>query len=200
MSRKRFIACSSVVVAALWLAEAATLFLPRGDHLMWQLDSWLYWLAVAATLVLTLSVTVVVCRHRHWALQVLCWMVWLLNLLGMLVVLLVLAVCIDRLPDELRWEEGRYLVRCADMDSNQVLYERRGMVEHRLYIIWYAWPGAPDSYGIRTCSEHDMLLLECEDYSGNRDLRLLHLDGNAYEGDIDSLQCVHLEAALTDLG
>ena len=76
MSRKRIIVCSSVVVAALWLAEAATLLLPRGDHLMWQLDSWLYCLAVAATLALTIAVTVVVCRHRHWALQVLCWMVW----------------------------------------------------------------------------------------------------------------------------
>ena len=192
MSGRRFILWSLAVVAALWMAEAATLLLPCGDHLMWQLDSWLFWLDAVATLALTMEVTIVVGRHRHLVLQVLCWMVWLLNLLGMLVVFLVLAVCIDRLPGEHRWEEGRYLVRCSDMDSNQVLYERRGIVEHRLYMIWYAWPDAVDNYSIRTCNEHDMLLMECDDYYGNRDRRLLHLDGSVFEGDIDDILCTHL--------
>ena len=37
-----------------------------------------------------------------------------------------------------------------------------------------------------------MLLLECYDYYKNRDYRLLHLDGTAYDGNIDTLLCSHL--------
>ncbi len=192
MTVKGFCLRSVAVVAALWVTEAATLLLPRGDHLLWQLDSWLYWLAVVATVAMTLGVTILVCRRRHWLLQVTCWVVWLVNLLGLMAVMLVLAVCVDRLPGQCCWEQDGYLIRCDDVDCNQVLYERRGMVEHRLYVVWFAWPDAPDNYSICTCREHDMLLLECYDYYKNRDYRLLHLDGTAYEGDIDTLLCSHL--------
>ena len=116
MTLKSFFIRSAVVVAALWLAEAATLLLPRGDHLLWQFDIWLYWLAVVATVVMPLGVTILVCRHRPWAIQVLCWVVWLLNLLALLAVLLVVAVCIDRLPGHCCWEQDSYLIRSGDVD------------------------------------------------------------------------------------
>ena len=190
---KRLIIWAVAVMITLWVAVAATfVFLSSGDHLLWQVDCWLFWLAVAVTVAITLVVTFIVCRHRHWSLQLVCWVVWLFNMLGLLVVAFVASFAADRFPSPTRWSDGAYLVRSNGIDSDQVLYERRGMLEYRIHTIWYAWDDASNNYSVRTCKEHDLLLIECDDYYGNRDSRLYHLDGTDLDGDPDTLLCSHL--------
>ena len=165
---RRTLIISAIVVAVLWVAAVAVrLLLPSGAHLVGLADTILYWVAVAATVVLTAMVFYTLLHRQPLLMRIAGWAFYLLiGLEGMLVAAIIGSTTFLALPEAKVVDiDDRYLVRSDFWDGN-VLYERDGLVERRLTVIQFGWClDEEDVYNFRVavCPKHELLLIECDD-------------------------------------
>lgn len=167
---RRTLIVSAIVVAVLWVAAVAVrLLLPWGAHLVGLADTILYWVAAAATVVLTAIGFYTLLRRQPPLMRIAGWAFYLLiGLEGMLLAAIIGSTTslFNALPEAKVVDiDNRYLVR-SDFWYGYVLYERDGLVERRLTGIqfgWYLDEEHVDNLRVAVCPKHELLLIECDD-------------------------------------
>jgi len=166
---RRTLIISAIVVAVLWVAAVAVrLLLPWGAHLVGLADIILYWVAVAATMVLTVIVFYTLLHRQPLLMRIAGWAFYLLiGLEGMLLAAAIGATTFlfNALPEAKVVDiDDRYLVR-SDFWDGHVLYERDGLVERRLTGIQFGWCLDEEyvyNFRVAVCPKHELLLIECD--------------------------------------
>lgn len=166
---KRAIIYSGLVVAALWVVTVSIrLVLPAGDYLAGRADAWLYWVAVVATILWAIPCTYILCRRRHILLQIVLWIAYALGafVFFMAAVLGCWAMTLSAIPVGTSYHiDDRYLMR-DDFYYGLVLYERQGLVEHKVGALQYGdllHNIDQESLKVRVCKRHNLVLFEYDD-------------------------------------